>query len=483
MSLPETVPQPGAKSDAPMLDPIIITLATGTLLGLIMIAQGNRSKDGFIHPMHSPNDRSRFVTIRALVDSGTYAVGSINEDGSYKTGSPLAEPGWDTIDKVRRPDTGLLYSSKPPLMPTVLAGEYWLIKTASGGRLSFEKHPLALVRIIVATTNLLPLVIFWILFSRLLPCLTANAWVHAYSLSAASIGTYLTGFSVTLNNHTVAACFGFFALYPAILIWRDGRREWWRFAVSGFFAAFTAVLELPAAALFAALLVGLGWKDLGRTIRCFLPLAAIPVAANFVTTYLATGGLSPAYAQKEWYPFEGSYWKIDPASGRLVGSSRDEKGTLVIGDPKGIDNQFEPAPIYLFHMLLGHHGIFSLSPIFVFSAIGLVRSLRVRAGWLGDVAILTAGLTIVLLVFYTFFAGARNYGGMCNGLRWLFWLIPLWLIFLPHGLGWKASCRGYRSLALLALVLSAAAAFYATRNPWTRPWLHELLNQAGWIQY
>src|SRR5262245_13787322 len=104
----------------------IIVLATGSVLGLIMVVQGRMNDKQFVNPLHSPNDRSRFATIRALGDEGTYAIGVIEEDGTYRPGSIIAEPGWDTIDKIRRPDTLLAYSSKPPLLPTLLAGEYRL---------------------------------------------------------------------------------------------------------------------------------------------------------------------------------------------------------------------------------------------------------------------------------------------------------------------------------------------------------------------
>ena len=61
-------------------------------------------------------------------------------------------------------------------------------------------------------------------------------------------------------------------------------------------------------------------------------------------------------------------------------------------------------------LLLGHHGVFSLSPIFIFSLIGLWRSIRARGDPLEPFALLTALLTLLLLVFYVFFAGQRNYG-------------------------------------------------------------------------
>lgn len=468
----------------PRLDSIIISISGGALLGLILIAQGRTTDKQFTHPMHSPNDRSRFATVRALVDQGTYAIGALQADGSYEPDSVIAQTGWDTIDKVRRPSDGLIFSSKPPLLPTLLAGEYWLIKKLSDGKLSFTDHPLAVVRLIVATINWVPYMVFLLLFSRLLDRLTTDLWVRTFALATAAAGTYLTGFSVTLNNHTLAAYCSFCALYPALLIWWEGRREWWLFALAGLLGAFTATIELPAVALAAAMALGLLALAPARTISCFLPAAIIPIAAHCYTTYQITGDLLPAYEKKEWYEFPGSYWKIDPNTGRLVGSSTDPAtGKLIVGDPKGIDNQFEPWYVYVFHLLVGHHGVFSLSPVFLLSLLGSVQVLTRWDRRLGPLALLALVLTVMLFVFYVFLAGTRNYGGMCNGPRWLFWVIPVWLIFLVEGLVWIAPSRMLRTIAAALLLISAASAFYATRNPWTRPWLHELLFQGGQIGY
>src|SRR3990172_11516256 len=134
-------------------------------------------------------------------------------------------------------------------------------------------------------------------------------------------------------------------------------------------------------------------------------------------------------------------------------------------------------------MLIGHHGIFSLSPIFLFSFLGIFRCLRRPENPRRVFALAGFLLTILMLVFYTFFAGQRNYGGMCNGLRWLFWLIPFWLFSLPEGLNNHATQRWFRAMALACLVVSAVSVFYATRNPWTRPWLHEWFFYRRWIGY
>ena len=70
-------------------------------------------------PFLSANDRSRWDTIRSLVEQGTYQIDAIQ-----------SEPGWDTIDMVKHKDRNgewHLYSSKPPLLATLYAGPYWVM--------------------------------------------------------------------------------------------------------------------------------------------------------------------------------------------------------------------------------------------------------------------------------------------------------------------------------------------------------------------
>ena len=77
-----------------------------------------RSRDGHT-PFFSANDRSRWSMISALVDEGTYVIDRVRE-----------RPGWKTIDMVRhvgRDGQPHYYSSKPTLLPTLLAAEYCVI--------------------------------------------------------------------------------------------------------------------------------------------------------------------------------------------------------------------------------------------------------------------------------------------------------------------------------------------------------------------
>jgi hypothetical protein len=88
---------------------------------------------------------------------------------------------------------------------------------------------------------------------------------------------------------------------------------------------------------------------------------------------------------------------------------------------------------------------------------------------------LTTLLTLVVLAFYTWNPKARNYGGSTQGLRWLFWLIPFWLLMLPKGVEGGQTRGWVRALALVALGVSALSVGYAMRNPWSHPWILDAL--------
>ncbi len=131
----------GARS----LDYILIAVTAGAVLGLIFLARAEPDSRGVALPMHGVNDRSRWQTIYSLAERGTYNID---------------ETPWpETIDRVRL--HGHFYSSKPPLLETLLAGEYLLLKKLSFGRLSFRNSPETVIRTMVALANLVHLSFFW----------------------------------------------------------------------------------------------------------------------------------------------------------------------------------------------------------------------------------------------------------------------------------------------------------------------------------
>src|SRR5260370_33248333 len=90
----------------------------------------------------------------------------------------------------------------------------------------------------------------------------------------------------------------------------------------------------------------------------------------------------------------------------------------------GIDfaYNYESKLAYAFHLLLGHHGLFSLTPIFLLGLAGSVAGVysMLKGANRGRRIGLTAGLTLSLLVIGIGFYIARtgNYGGSARGPRW-----------------------------------------------------------------
>ena len=85
-----------------------------------------------------------------------------------------------------------------------------------------------------------------------------------------------------------------------------------------------------------------------------------------------------------------------------------------------------------------------------------------------------------MLAFYTWNPKARNYGGSTQGLRWLFWLIPFWLLAAPARAWRRASARAWlRWLSLAALMVSVVSVGYALRTPWSHPWMLDAMEHLG----
>ncbi len=108
--------------------------------------------------------------------------------------------------------------------------------------------------------------------------------------------------------------------------------------------------------------------------------------------------------------------------------------------------------MYAFNVLIGHHGLFSMTPLFVFSLVEMVRRVVRKDRYV--VETLLFGVTAaVVTAFYIF--RTHNYGGWCVGMRWLVPVMP-WLLLL-FGL-WidRASLGPIKwTLVLVAFAVSA----------------------------
>ncbi len=414
-------------------------------------------------PFLSANDRSRWCAVRALVEDDMRVPGA-----PYAIDRVIERPNWDTIDMVNH--DGHLYSSKPPLMPTLMAAVYWPIYHYWG--ITLETHPYEIGRAMMVLFNIVPMAIYFLLLARLIERFGTTDWGRMFTMAAAVFGTFLTTFAVTINNHAPAAVCAVAALYLAVRIWFDGERRLRYFVGAGLFGAFTVVNELPAASFLALLTLVLLWNSPWRTLLSFAPTVVLVAAAFFGTNWIAHGTLKPAYMHRtgddSWYDY--TYQR----NGRTIESYWKK--------PVGVDRGEPSWGIYAVNVLVGHHGIFSLTPIWLLSVAGmylwLSRKHDARLRWLA------AGIAAMSLVCLIFYLGQpvinRNYGGVTSGLRWMFWFAPFWLLTMLPTVDRMASRRGMRGVALAMLLISAVSVSYPTWNPWTHPWLMNFSQYLGW---
>lgn len=435
-------------------------------------------KRPFPMPSYGSNDRSRWATIRSLVEDGTFVIGRrvTLADGAYRDEGRVFDPGYGSVDKVKDPTTNFYYSSKPPLYSVLLAGEYWLLHRIG---FTLETHRWLVMRVIVWTANVVPLSLFLLSFAKLLERHGTTDWGRLFTFAAACFGTFLTTFATTLNNHVPAAVCGYFAVNA--LLRRDESFTWAAAVECGFFAGLTACFELPAAALLAAL--GVGWlvRAPHRAVVAFLPVALIPIAVQLTLNYAAVGDVVPVYAKlgqspegKGWYEYPGSHWWKPPGESR-----------------RGIDwaKEHESRSTYAFHLLVGHHGVFSLTPIWLLSFAAMLV-VAAHGGYLWrreclyqHVMFMTLGVSAVVIVFFAAIVGTANYGGWTSGARWFFWLAPLWLISLLPAADRCAGSRWRRGVCLALLGVSVFSAAYPAWNPWRHPWIYNWMEAVGGIPY
>lgn len=405
-------------------------------------------------PLQSANDRSRWCTVWSLVERGTFQIDEIRQ-----------RAGWDTIDLVHVDDH--FYSTKPPLLTTIVAGITWCVQRVTGWNLIGQTQQVTFLVLLVV--NIVPFYLSLLAWIAIVERIAKHDWTRLFAVITASFATLVTPFLMTLNNHTVATAAVMVSLFALMRIIDRAPEQtaYWPFALCGLASAWAAVNELPAALLVALLLVASYRTSPGKTLVGFIPAAALPIVALMVTNIIATGSWKPFYADygtdKYRFIIDGvpSYWM----------------------QPQGVDRNIDSPWVYFLHCTVGHHGLFSLTPIAMLALAGWAMSFRVKDTFLKQALLGGAFTSAIVIAFYMTRTQNYNYGGVSCALRWAIWLTPLWLVAIVPVLDRFVGMWTFRGAATLLVGISIYSAWQPIDNPWRQPWLFQWMQNVGWIDY
>lgn len=370
-------------------------------------------------------------------------VVALTEDGSWFIDRPPDERPNPfeirTIDKVEV--DGRLVSSKPPLLPWLMAWEYRAVKRLFGWSLDNLDDTKRILYAFTVTFCIVPWIAALAAAARLFRAAIPVSSGRVVALAALAFGTQASGFASTFNNHVPAAA----ALVICICIVRTiveaGHRRLVAATLAGFLAGITATFDVPNAVYVAALGVVLLVRPREWNWLAFGLAAAVPIAIQSWLLFESTGSPLPVQVRPETYFYESAYWR----------------------NPVGVDALSEPKALYFLNMTVGNRGIFVLYPVLLAGvaavAAAIVRPTACR------LYILLAGLAFALvLAYYT--ASTNNYGGEVFGMRWLIPSMPV-LILMGLPIWRRMENRLLLTVALAALAVSVYSAWESGSTPWT----------------
>lgn len=521
---------------------LMIAITLAIVAGRIAVVSSAEGDTAFL----SANDRSRWATVAALGENRSYEIDQWMQI-SDKAGKRRP---WQTIDRVRHTGKdGVMhdYSSKPPLLSTLMAGVYMVAKSALG--MTLTDQPIYMARIVLALVNLPTLLVMLLAVWSVIKHSGTNEYAKMVSMAAACLGTMLLPMAITLGNHLPAAAAT--AIVMAVYLSREGRIDSWPITPGAFWgglgAAFTIACELPALLMFVFWAAMFYRQDRLSFWVGFVPASALVAVAFFGTNWAAHQSLIPPYAHRGDGPVIASMTLSgDPTEESAVTLMRDEAsssgevlsqnaegpfrvtatespdrwvvetdnanqrfalrraengdadrwnlhrwnhwydypGSYWLTPRRGVDKGEPNRVVYTFHATLGHHGLFSLTPIWFLVPFGLYLRFQEkgrRSRWWLCVAIIAA--TLICFAFYVSRPLIdRNYGGVSCCFRWMLWLAPLWIWSLLPAADRLGMSSWGRWLMIALLIASIFSVFTAMPSPWQHPWIYRYAEFLGWLK-
>jgi hypothetical protein len=384
--------------------------------------------------LENANTGSRYATIESLVDYGTFHI----DRSRYVR----------TIDKYKV--DGHFISSKPPTLSTIGAGIYWVYQRLTGKTIA--RYEGDVVRTVSFFTGGVGHIVFLIYFYRLCRLLFRRQLAVIGCMAGACFAYLGVGYATHINELSTAGALGIVGLYYAVRIRLGRDAKPWHWPLAGLALGLLPALELKGLAITGALSLYLVAVDRRKAVLWFLPALLPGLLMQLLLSYDISGSFRPFYMNSALKTHANFYFR----------------------NPAGIDALKEPKWLYAFNVLLGHHGLFSMTPLYCFGLYELVRSIKARR-WLGESLVCFASV-LAYLVFAIW--RTRNYGGWCVGMRWLVPIMPLLLLYFGLWLDRVRVTRWLWALVLLAFGVSCFNVQDALSSPYQYSVWHNWLEGA-----
>ena len=347
------------------------------------------------HPgLRSPNELSRLMQTRALVDFGELSL-----NRAMRVYGPVGDLSFRE---------GLFYPSKAPLLSFAAAPVYVVFRNLAGGQVgAVPEIPLIFFARLFLT--IAPTLILLVLLRRFLETYVDGAAADLFVVFYA-LGTLAFSYSLQFLSHQTTADLLFGAFYVG---WRWVRGDWpiRTLVLAGFLAALAVTAEYTSA--MAAGMIAI-WIVLGRSGSARARVVALGTVAAGALVPLTLLGLY------HWRcfggPLETGYKHLADAAyqpwhlGGFLGIRTPDPRAFVL-------SLFSPL-----------RGLFALSPGLLLGIAGLRRLWMNRSRWaeLGPIAVFTGTLVLAYLYFTSSFS--YESWGWATGPRHMTGLIPFLLL-------------------------------------------------------
>jgi hypothetical protein len=257
----------------------------------------------------------------------------------------------------------------------------------------------------------------------------------------------LNGYASALTNQVPAAALLFGAL---LLLSTPKELDTSKIVFSGALVGFACAFAIVGASLvFVVSAVWLLYRHGSKRLAVFGLAGAPPVLLSLAYYYWISGNPLPFYLQSDLYIYEGSPWHGPGHTARAEDSIW----------------------LYIFHNLFGHHGFFSMTPVFLFGLAAMFSAVR-QDTKMSELAYLTLASTVLFIVFYGTLT--QDYSGLNVGNRWFLLLAPFYLLFTVRWMCDSLHNERYQTLFFAAFGLSFFNHIDALLGPW-RASVYEVL--------